>query len=266
MYAHHFLILTSVDPLAEKYYSISPYAYCAGNPVRYTDPNGMDIDVSKLTDKKQVAALLAIMQTEAGKKFLMQFIAKGQGLKFSIGGKTQTFMANENGKFASNTLTLKSEEVPNFTTINNGMAEDHTTYGQTNDLKKDGSGGSIDGTTNINNGINFEIKIDPTEGQSTDGYINTFLHEFYVHLDKTLGRLNVLSNSLNNGMTKVGSENYNNQILDIVNSADADHSNLARGGVVKYQNAANQIDLNRKMGIQLKKYNEDVKDQKSQGF
>jgi len=31
---------TSVDPLAEKYYSISPYAYCAGNPNRYIDPDG----------------------------------------------------------------------------------------------------------------------------------------------------------------------------------------------------------------------------------
>jgi len=33
----------TVDPLAEKYYSISPYAYCAGNPVRFVDPNGQDI-------------------------------------------------------------------------------------------------------------------------------------------------------------------------------------------------------------------------------
>jgi len=30
-----------VDPLAEKYYSISPYSYCAGNPVNRIDPNGM---------------------------------------------------------------------------------------------------------------------------------------------------------------------------------------------------------------------------------
>ena len=31
---------TSVDPLCEKYYSISPYAYCAGNPINAVDPNG----------------------------------------------------------------------------------------------------------------------------------------------------------------------------------------------------------------------------------
>ena len=29
-----------IDPLCEKYYSVSPYAYCGGNPVRFIDPNG----------------------------------------------------------------------------------------------------------------------------------------------------------------------------------------------------------------------------------
>ena len=33
-------IFTSIDPLAEKYYHISPYAYCAGNPVNLVDPQG----------------------------------------------------------------------------------------------------------------------------------------------------------------------------------------------------------------------------------
>ena len=32
----------SVDPLVEKYYSISPYAYCGDNPVNRTDPDGRD--------------------------------------------------------------------------------------------------------------------------------------------------------------------------------------------------------------------------------
>ncbi len=32
----------SVDPMADKYPGISPYAYCAWNPVKLIDPNGMD--------------------------------------------------------------------------------------------------------------------------------------------------------------------------------------------------------------------------------
>jgi RHS repeat-associated protein len=34
-------IFTTQDPLAEKYYSLSPYMYCVGNPLIYVDPSGM---------------------------------------------------------------------------------------------------------------------------------------------------------------------------------------------------------------------------------
>ena len=34
----------SVDPMADKYPSISPYAYCAWNPVKLVDPDGREVD------------------------------------------------------------------------------------------------------------------------------------------------------------------------------------------------------------------------------
>ncbi len=35
----------SVDPMIDKYPSISPYAYCAWNPVKLVDSNGRDLDI-----------------------------------------------------------------------------------------------------------------------------------------------------------------------------------------------------------------------------
>ena len=40
----------SVDPMADKYPSLSPYNYCAWNPVKLVDPNGKDIDPTCLDD------------------------------------------------------------------------------------------------------------------------------------------------------------------------------------------------------------------------
>ena len=41
-YAPAFGRWTTPDPLADKYYSVSPYAFCNNNPVNFIDPDGRD--------------------------------------------------------------------------------------------------------------------------------------------------------------------------------------------------------------------------------
>jgi RHS repeat-associated protein len=55
---------TSVDPLAEKYYSWNPYAYCANNPIKYIDPTGMDW--WSTNDQDEIERVLEILKS--GKK------------------------------------------------------------------------------------------------------------------------------------------------------------------------------------------------------
>ncbi len=82
----------SVDPMADKYPSISPYAYCAWNPVKLVDPDGREIDIFALYDKNGKCkykfienALKAFAKTKLGYKELSKYAKAGQdilGVKF----------------------------------------------------------------------------------------------------------------------------------------------------------------------------------------
>lgn len=43
-------MFTSVDPKSEKFYGISPYSYCGGDPINCIDPNGMETRVIQNED------------------------------------------------------------------------------------------------------------------------------------------------------------------------------------------------------------------------
>ena len=38
-----------MDPMAEKYYEVSPYTYCLNNPMRFVDPDGKQVGVPPIT-------------------------------------------------------------------------------------------------------------------------------------------------------------------------------------------------------------------------
>lgn len=56
-YSSDLSIWLSVDPMAHKYPSLSPYVYCANNPIKLVDPNGetwVDADGNEITDHSKI--------------------------------------------------------------------------------------------------------------------------------------------------------------------------------------------------------------------
>jgi len=74
-------IWLSVDPMADKYPSMSPYVYCADNPVKLVDPNGEEVYI--LGD--DVAAALEQLQNQTNLK-----LSIGADGKLSCEGSAET--------------------------------------------------------------------------------------------------------------------------------------------------------------------------------
>ncbi len=60
-YSSDLSIWLSVDPMSDKYASLSPYVYCADNPVKLVDPNGKEWETPE--DANYAQHLISIAQT-----------------------------------------------------------------------------------------------------------------------------------------------------------------------------------------------------------
>ena len=100
-YSSDLSIWLSVDPMASKYPSLSPYVYCANNPIKLVDPNGEEIvgtdgkavsynyddkgnvvwSTNASDDTKRIGN--AMLQTEAGKEQL-DFLISGTKTKITM--------------------------------------------------------------------------------------------------------------------------------------------------------------------------------------
>ena len=86
----------SLDPLAEKFYGISPYSYCAGNPVNFTDKGGDSLKVNDL----------------ASLEALYNAIPKGVDVSITMknGCIDPSSIVSSNDLFLQDLLTIASDE------------------------------------------------------------------------------------------------------------------------------------------------------------
>jgi len=86
-------VFLTVDPLMDKYPGISSYAYAANNPIKFVDPDGMDLELNFYKGKKN----------ESSSAELIQIINQGLDGQFEA-----VFSKGKNG--GKNSLKLKATE------------------------------------------------------------------------------------------------------------------------------------------------------------
>ena len=66
---------TTMDPLAEKYYSVSPYAFCSGNPVNFVDWDGRDalINIDRESKTITISVNIYLYGKEASDELASQY-------------------------------------------------------------------------------------------------------------------------------------------------------------------------------------------------
>ena len=66
-------IWLSVDPMSDKYPGVSPYTYCANNPVKLVDPNGREIGYVDEAVQKKIDALTNKKSADYSRAFTRQY-------------------------------------------------------------------------------------------------------------------------------------------------------------------------------------------------
>ena len=122
-----------MDPLAEKYYFLSPYAYCSGNPVNFVDEDGRLPLVANLVggivsaavdyagqvignfinEKSGVEAFTNVDIVDLGVSFAEGFVTAGGNIVKNVAVKATVAVVSE---VVRNTVDVKTDESGGLTT------------------------------------------------------------------------------------------------------------------------------------------------------
>ena len=92
---------TTMDPMCEKYYSTSPYAWCSNNPVNYIDPDGRDW----YKNSDSTAVLWRNSHEETIDINSVSYQNIGDKYSYTIGNDTYTYHQNELYSISTNVMS-----------------------------------------------------------------------------------------------------------------------------------------------------------------
>ena len=136
-YSSDLSIWLSVDPMAAKYPSLSPYVYCANNPIKLVDPNGEEIDWVEKADgtiywdenatSKETTKFGEIYLGKAGQRVEGQNVVNYNSdgsLSLLNPVEVLSDMPISNMSMSNSKCKEKINNICSFTSISSGMVEE----------------------------------------------------------------------------------------------------------------------------------------------
>ncbi|WP_252196543.1 RHS repeat-associated core domain-containing protein, partial [Bacteroides salyersiae] len=207
------LSFISVDPLCEKYYSISPYAYCMNNPIKFVDLKGDSISVPEQYKEQFLLDMHAVFGDKAS---LLSFNTSGN---LVLNGGTKEFIKG-----------MSKDQKKVFKGLNETMVDEQITsvvYENNYELTIGGEMKSIDIVKEYGGGV--YSKVDNTIVIAPNvGTVNVTLDQIqFINGVIGLPTQNVLQNTTSALFHEIGERNTSN-----INF---------RGGVIDYENYVRKI-------------------------
>ena len=132
---------TAVDPMADKYPNLSPYNYCAWNPVKLVDPDGKDFEKIIDHENKTIkirAQFCSLNSTEKQQEFIQtaanawndcSFVVSFQGEDGTMSDYTVSFDIN-NGNGPVNNVSFLPDDFYNlrYSDKSGGISDGHNIH------------------------------------------------------------------------------------------------------------------------------------------
>ena len=178
----------SVDPMSDKYPSISPYVYCAWNPVKLVDPDGREVYINgdqadRAVERLQTKKMEITRDNETGKlsvafrgEYSLDDLSYDERMLYDAIVDENVSVQVTAAK--TGTITQNGETIHTFTSIADGDV--HGTYG-----------GSFDGTVYLNDRCAISYQFMDLDLLDENGYNQGTPHEVtesYLLGKKTLSK------------------------------------------------------------------------------